>query len=248
MIGMPRRYGGVGLRSAGIAAGLLSFVILTAVLAGCNGGSEVGAEEFREKVRKADDERVKEEIPFDGMGVDQLIDALKEDSKNQVEPFNSKAYRILTRKNEQGTTEKLKSVLDKEVFFLGLLALHRLDSKKELYSQIPAEVRVSILTEALRTSKTFNAWGVPHLYWERASKVLLEEGPAAREALRGLLSEKREAQVLGSEAAAEARRYRYRVCDYAWALLSRIEKPNEAIKIPEDQEARDREIAAIQGR
>lgn len=78
--------------------------------------------------------------------------------------------------------------------------------------------------------------------WEEAGKALIEEGPSVQSALAGLLDDKREALVWGSEGATEASKYRYRVCDYAWALLNEIRRT--PVPIPQDPAERDRLIEA----
>jgi hypothetical protein len=122
--------------------------------------------------------------------------------------------------------------------FLALLAVHKLDP--EAYRALDAKKRASILADALRQSKTFNAWGIPHLYWEDAGKALVELGEAAAGPLKALLKDDRAAPVWGSEEAAEYAKYKYRVKDYAWALLQAAE--TKKADIPADPAARDRLI------
>jgi hypothetical protein len=91
----------------------------------------------------------------------------------------------------------------------------------------------------------FNTWGLPHIKWEEAAQAIIDEGSAAEKALVPLLTDKRDAPVWGGEDFAEYQRYRYRVCDYAWAMLNEIR--GQKIPIPQDPAERDR-LEQRQGR
>jgi len=69
-----------------------------------------------------------------------------------------------------------------------------------------------------------------------------EEGSVAEKPLKALLHDRRPAPVWGSEGVMVYQQYHFRVCDYAWALLSGIKKT--PLEISESPEARDKLIEA----
>ena len=85
--------------------------------------------------------------------------------------------------------------------------------------------------------------GLHHLYWEEPAKAIIAEGQAAIGPLKALLGDQRAAPMWGSEEAAEYEAYRYRVCDYAWALLVSIR--GEKLAVPTDPSARDKLISEM---
>jgi len=172
------------------------------------------------------------------MDVVALSKELAVDSEAGREPFNSMAFAEMVSRGETGAPALAKAVAGGgRSSLLALLALRQVS--RTAYSELTPAVRVQILIDALRTSKYFNTWGLPHLRWEDAARALIEEGPAAQGALRELLTDKRDAPVWGGEDFAEYQRYRYRVCDYAWALLNEI--TGRKVVISEDPAARDRQ-------
>ena len=183
-----------------------------------------------------------QEREYTQMQLPELVMRLEADSAKGVEPFNSVAFREARRRGRGAGTE-LAAYVNKpdRSSFLTLMAVHK--TSKEDYDRLDLKLRASILTDALRTSKQFNTWGLPHRYWEDAAKVLIETGEAAEPALRSLLTDTREAPVWGSEEAMEYQKYKYRVKDYAWALLLEIRK--QKTEIPVDPEARDRLIQEV---
>ena len=122
--------------------------------------------------------------------------------------------------------------------FLALIALREVN--KDLYSTIEPDLGLAVLLDTLRTSEFFNAWGLPHLYWEDAALAVIEYGREAIEPLQPFLKDDRPAQVWGSEEVTESDLYQYRVKDYAWAML--IEIRGERVEIPVDPVARDKLI------
>ena len=202
--------------------------------------SNAKVQEYRKRIADLHTKRKRRESRLAEMSVGQLIEELKRDSDRGFESFNSTAYALLLKKKDQ-VKQELKAALDKKTFLLGLLALRRLD--KDLYRQIHSKIRVTILTEALKKSKVFNAWGMPHRHWGEAAKAIIAEGPPARVALQRLFSDKRKARLWGARGWAESEQYKYRVCDYAWALSQAIAKPGEKTKIPMDPKTRDEKIS-----
>jgi hypothetical protein len=171
------------------------------------------------------------------MDVAQLARELEAESQTRLEPFNSLTYaEIIARGNSAaGALAPLITKADRSSLF-ALLALRQIGP--EQYRQLRPDFRVSILVDALKRSEYFNTWGVPHLRWTDAAKAIIAEGQAAQRPLMALFSDKRPAPVWGGEEYAEYQRYRYRVCDYAWALLNEIN--GRKVAIPEDPAARDR--------
>lgn len=173
------------------------------------------------------------------MSTAQLAAALAADSRKGVESFNSMAYTEMISRGDQAA-HNLAGHLSKgeRSSLLGLLALRQLSMPE--YNEMSSRLRVKVLVDSLRTAKKFNSWGLPHLFWEDAAKAIIAEGETAKPALIALLKDKRPAPVWGSEGAMEYVRYKYRVCDYAWALLNEIE--NRKLEIPEDPSDRDKLI------
>ncbi|MGD0814816.1 MAG: hypothetical protein ABSA83_14515 [Verrucomicrobiota bacterium] len=167
-----------------------------------------------------------------------LINKLVEQSARKREPFNSLAYReLVTRKDVD--SKVLVAIVDEKKngdVLLPLLLLRKLDEKT--YSQIPAEARAGVLTDALEQSKTFNAWGLPNFYLEDASKALLESGESAYPQLRRMLSQTRPAPIYGSKAYMIYKRYQFRLCDYALFFLKRMHG-EAAFELPASVSERD---------
>jgi hypothetical protein len=175
-----------------------------------------------------------------GMNVAKLAEQMAADAKRGAEPFNSSAYRELVSRGEAAAAELKAALTPDPTSVLALLALRRISA--EQYRNLDATVRASILVGALQQAKFFNAWGIPHLFWEDAARAVIEEGRAIETPLSALLDDKREGAIWGSEGAVEQRRYRYRVCDYAWAMLNEIR--GQKVEIPADPAARDPLIEA----
>jgi hypothetical protein len=171
------------------------------------------------------------------MDVAALIRELTIDSQKGREPFNSLPYAELVSRGAPAApaVRVLVKQTDRSSL-LTLLALRQISPTE--YQQLDPTLRVTILVDALRTSPFFNTWGQPHLRWEEAARALIAEGTAAEAPLKALLIDKREVRVWGGEDASEARRYRYRVSDYAWALLNEI--GGHVVPIPVDPAERDK--------
>jgi hypothetical protein len=182
------------------------------------------------------------ESTFQQMNTQQLAQELAADSKRGVEPFNSLPYRLLLTRGSAAAGALKESLTGADhTSFLGLLALRAVDSAQ--YRDLPAAFRIGVLVDALKTARTFNAWGLPHLTWEDAAKALIAEGRPAEPALRPLLKDCRPAPMWGSEEVMESARYKYRLCDYAWALM--LASRGETVSIPMEPEARDRLIEPL---
>ena len=220
---------------------LLSAVIgITISLCGCtsSGPPSLDARE-QAKLEEKRKSRVEE---LARMNNTQLATSLAADSEKGVEPFNSMAYRELVSRGDKAATE-LKETLKapNRSSFLGLLALRKVSPDQ--YKTLDANLRARILVDSLRTSQNFNAWGIPHLFWEDGAKAIIDEGPAIEEPLVELLKDKARAPIWGSEGAVEQQKYGYRVCDYAWALLNEIRKTK--VEIPVNPADRDKLIEPL---
>lgn len=181
---------------------------------------------------------------FKTMQIPQLAQKLEADSLKSIEPFNSLAFREVVSRGPLAAREVASFVKNPDrSSFLTLVAVRKLN--KEVYASISDKTRAAILVDALRNSKSFNAWGLPHLYWEDSAKAVVELQRAAVDPLRSLLSDKRAAPVWGGEEYQEYQAYKYRVNDYAWALLLAIQ--NKKIEIPKDPAARDKLISEEPG-
>jgi hypothetical protein len=188
------------------------------------------------EVDKGQSKRKALEAKYKGMSVTDLSKELEADSAKDVEPFNSPAYReIISRGQRTGAELAAFVTISNRTSFLSLLAVRKIDPSA--YGSISIRTKTPILIDALRTSKFFNTWGLPHLYWEDAAKGIIELKENAVEPLNALLKDKRSAPVWGSEEAMEYSKYKYRVCDYAWALLMEIQQ--RKVQIPTDPNVRD---------
>jgi hypothetical protein len=175
------------------------------------------------------------------MDVPHLAQQLAAESQKGKEPFNSMTFREMVARGRDGATALAPLITQPDrSSLLSLLALRKMSTDQ--YKQLKPELRVSILTNSLKTQRYFNTFGMPHAHWEDAAKAIIEEGSAAEKPLIEMLSDHRDAPVWGSELFMEYKRYKYRVSDYAWALLNEIR--GQKIPIPEDPAARDRMQAA----
>jgi len=195
-----------------------------------------------EQAQQKREDRTKE---LKAMDVPRLAQELATESQQGNEPFNSLTFTEIVSRGETAADvlAPLITKPDRSSLF-ALLALRKMSPNR--YKQLTSELRVDTLVDALKSSRYFNTWGLPHLHWEDAAKALIEEGRATEKALQVLLSDKRDAPVWGGEDFAEYQRYKYRVCDYAWALLNEIR--GQKITIPENPVERDRLQKAAGGR
>lgn len=152
-----------------------------------------------------------------------LLKKLVEQSTAKREPFNSLAYRELKGRNDVNADSLVSLVgeMNNGNALLPLLLLRKLNEKA--YLDMPAELRATVLTDALQNSKMFNTWGLPHIYLEDASRAMLKSGKSAYPALRRMLSETRPAPVFGGQEFMEYERYKYRLCDYALFFLEKMQ-------------------------
>lgn len=227
-----------------IIAPLLMLVCFWA--AGCSVKKEDTPVQSQQRTQLQEQQRIAAQTAqtYKAMDNAALLQKLSEQSARQKEPFNSLAYReLVTRKDvDSGSLVALINGKKNGDSLLPLLLLRKLDEKT--YSQIPVEVRASVLTDALQRSKTFNSWGLPNFYLEDASKALLECGKSADPALRRMLSDTRPAPVFGGKEHMVYERYKYRLCDYALFFLKRIQG-DAKFELPMPPSDRDSLIKAL---
>ena len=185
------------------------------------------------------------------MGAPQLAAELRRESLEDKEPFNSMSYKELIRRGLPlvSNTPFRQTFLTSpdRSSFLALLALREISPSQ--YASLPSDFRVAVLVDALAKAKSFNAWGLPHIRWQKAAEALIAEGKAARPALLTLLDStptgKRDAPVFGLKSYDDYTKYHYRVRDYAWALLSDINGEHPTT-IPKEVNNRDQLIGDLE--
>jgi len=195
-----------------------------------------------QKLQEAEAKRKALAEQYKAMQIPELAKKLAEDSGKDLEPYNSLAYREASVRGAAAGRDLAPFVkAPNRSSFLTLMALRK--ASKDDYNKINPQIRIAILVDALGTSKFFNTWGLPHLYWEDAAKAIIESGSAAIPPLGRLLGNTRDAPVWGSEEVAEYKKYKYRVRDYAMALMWEIQKNKREFPLkPED---RDRLVGTI---
>lgn len=172
----------------------------------------------------------------------ELYERLQKESLAGRESFNSLAFKEFVQRDKK-STEALYNymIADNRTSFLGILALRKMDST--LYKRLESSFVLSNLVKTLEQSESFNSWGLPHLYWEDAAKILIEKGTSAISYLKPLLKNTKPAPVWGSEESMEYKKYQYRICDYAMALI--LEIKGEKLPIPVEIEKRDKIIQSL---
>jgi hypothetical protein len=221
-----------------IATALAAIALLAVSCTDGNSGLDDKTQQLNELAEK----REAREKELESMTVAQLVNELQKDADRGTEPFNSMPYSELVSRGDRAASE-LHSLLRQadRSDFLSLLALRQMDST--LYLKLDPLFRVGVLVNALKMSEFFNAWGLPHLYWEDAAQAIIDEGRAAEDELKQLLDDQRPAPMWGSDEVIEYRMYSYRVRDYAWALLKEIR--GEELDIPTDPKIRDELISDL---
>jgi len=196
-------------------------------------------------LREAHDNRLKRTKLLEQMNKSQLFGELRTESQAGIAPFNSLAYSETVRRGLVFTVPLASYPRSPDQsLFLGLLALRKISPAE--YKKLSADFRVRVLVDALKHAKSFNAWGLPHIGWQEAAKALIEEKDGARAALVALLVKgSPDAPIQGLYSYDAYREYRYRLSDYAWALLNEINGQQEKMAIPTDPAIRDRLIKEL---
>ena len=217
-------------------------------VSGCNMLQTVPAEQ-REQERRFvaqqetfDRQANATEERFRSMPVAQLIGELEQGAARGSEPFNAPAFREVVRRKDAAPA-LLASIAggSSQREYFKLMALKRLDAAAS--AKVPAKQGAAILTDALAKSETFNAWGIPNHYWQSSARAIIEYGSEAVPYLERLLDDQRPAPVWGSEEATIYEQYRFRVCDYALALLNEM-NPQRKVDLPVAPAERDALIAS----
>lgn len=224
---------------------VFALLVLCAGAAGCtsgnsSGGSATANDQNRAKAQlEAQMKDVAQTAQaYHAMNNSALLNKLLEQSKGQVEPFNSPAFRELETRTDVDP-KALLALAQQNPNSGGLLPLLLLQKlNKQSYMQAPVDLRASILTDALQRSKYFNVWGLPNFYLEPASLALIETGRAATPALKRMLGDTRPAPVFGSQEYMLYERLKYRLCDYALFFLEQI-AGNAKFRLPTSSIARD---------
>jgi hypothetical protein len=207
---------------------------------GANGGGTLTSDQSRAKAQLEEQMRDAAQTAqtYRAMDTIALLTKLVEQSKAQIEPFNSPAYRELeTRKDVNAGS--LVALVKENPTMSGLLPLLLLQKVgRQSYVQVPVELRASILTDALQHWKYFNVWGIPNYYLEPASLALIGTGRAATPALKKMLSSTRAAPVWGSKEYMIYETLKYRLGDYALFFLEQI-AGNTSFRLPDSITDRD---------
>jgi hypothetical protein len=226
----------------------LTMVVLLVLVAACGRRDpppQPVDETIDPKVAAFEAKRLEYEHKLEAMPVAELAREVATDSSQHIEPFNSAAVREVRRRGGDVAKELAASLREPNASsHLGLLAL--LDVSPEVYRTVDADFRYDVLTDALRTAEYFNAWGVPHLFLTQpAGRAIICEGPAMEKYLYTLLEDERPALVWGgSDVGEQSEAYRYRVKDYAWALI--YEARGQPLKdIPSTPDERNKLIAEV---
>ena len=221
---------------------MIPLLVVALIFAGCAPDKSIEADpEMDEKTKQLEEleaKRVATIRNLAAMNTEQLALALAADSERGREPFNSMALAEAVTRGSDFATQLAPLLRDADKrSFLALATLRTM--KSDQYAELDPQFRVAVLIDALATSETFNTWGLPHLYWEDSAKAIIDEGEPAVPALKELLRDTRDAPMWGSEEVVEYELYRYRVCDYAWALLTEIRGEAKKDAIPRDPKERD---------
>jgi hypothetical protein len=221
---------------------LLAVFALVGLFSACAQAKNPKLTEIEAQLKEMAQKRAAYQKELAQMNPAQLHEILQNESLESTEPYNSMAYTELVSRGEKAAPE-LESLLKQRdrSSLLGLLALRDMDQR--IYQQLEPPFRIAVLVDALKNSKYFNTWGLPHLYWESAAKALIAEGKTAEDSLRKLLDDERQAPMWGQEEVVEYRTYSYRVRDYAWALILAIR--GEKQEIPADPAKRDELMARM---
>ena len=169
-----------------ITMSIVSVLLAGALLSGCKPAGQLTGNSNRvekpeivnqrtsvlEQAQQKREARTKE---LKAMDVPRLAEELAKESNKGVEPFNSMTFTEMVSRGPSGA-DALAPLITKpdRSSLLSLLALRKMS--KERYQQLKPELRVSVLTNALKTGAYFNTFGLPHATWEDAAKAIIEEG------------------------------------------------------------------------
>ena len=86
-----------------------------------------------------------------------------------------------------------------------------------------ARVVASVLAHGMVQDQIHNRWGVPGQFVGPTGRILVGLSAGVREALEPLLADRRQLEIMGSQAATLQRANKYRICDLAGYLLAQRE-------------------------
>lgn len=219
---------------------LVALVLIAAALVACAGAGETPrSSALADQERQLDEFarlRGDREKALAAMSIADLAAALQEDSAAGREPWNSLAVKEVQNRGGEVAPALAEFVRNPDrSSFLTLMAIRAVN--KDIYGRISPDLRLAVLVDALAKAEYFNAFGLPHLFWEDPANAIIEEGPAAEKLLVPLLTDERPAPSWGEEQAQEAADYQYRVKDYALGLIRGIRGEDEPL--PKDPAERD---------
>jgi hypothetical protein len=169
---------------------------------------------------------------------------LRADSLAGTPPWASEAVALAARCGEAAAPWLMERTRDDDVGFLALEALRT--HFPAAWGAIEPGTRAEAYANHLGRARWYNAWGLPGQPASDAGSALIGLGPAAIPHLLPLLGSRRPARSFGSEEASMSQLMAYRVADYAWDFISRIEGEHPAL--PEAPAERDAAIAAMKER
>lgn len=174
-----------------------------------------------------------------------LEEQLQADSRAEAPPWASEAVANAPRCGHAALGRLLDHVMSADAkSFLALEAL-RIHFPRDWAAIAPTH-RAATYARHLETAHWFNVWGQPDGPPSDTAQALIALGASAIPYLAPLLDSKRAAPSSGSEDATISRLAQYRVCDYAWAFIARLQ--NEPVIFPLSPEERDPKIAAMKKR
>ncbi len=225
-------------------ATVFGLLVLVLAAAGCGSQSQAVAPNVdpAQQMKDLDSKLANRQAALKAMTVPELAVELSNDSKAGAEPWNSLPYQEAARRGES-VAKDLAATLEAtdRSSFLGLLAVRAVS--QPTYELLASSFRIEVLVSSLQTSRYFNAWGLPHLYWEEPAKAIIAEGERAIPSLMKLLSDAEPAPMWGEDEVVESATYKYRVEDYALALIRAIRGDTGAL--PVDPAERDKLIAQL---
>jgi len=109
------------------------------------------------------------------MNNEQLARQMEKESDRGLEPFNSLAYKEALKRGPSFAENLVQMIKDStKISLLNLLALNKIEIN--YYNKVKPSTRTAILLDALKNSKLYNAFGLPHIRIEFAGKVIIQEG------------------------------------------------------------------------
>jgi hypothetical protein len=176
------------------------------------------------------------------VSLSKLATQLKNDASQAVPPFGAESIQMARRLGPQATSLLIHEVKNRgDTALLALEALREADPAG--YNSLATRERANIYVDSLKNSLFYNAWGLPGYQLTATAHALIALGEDAVAALQPLLSDRRPAPLSGSQDATTSTMYGNRLCDYAWGLISEIER--RPYVYSQNPAERDRAIEAL---